>query len=748
MRSKSETDRVVLAAVVSAGAMIAFQVGGKATRDAAFLSNFSVTSLPSMLMASAAVSVMAVLVASRLIARNGPGSIIPFAFGLSSILLVAEWLTFPVAPRLTVVAIYLHMAGFGAILVSGFWSIISELFDPRTAKAEIGRIAAGGTLGGLIGGVIAERTGTLISVSGMLPVLASFHLICAVLNYRLRTPHTTIRAKSRSNLSDGAEISGFRVLNAAPYLKHLAVLVMLTTIAETLLDYVFKAQALGTLTQGQQLIRFFAFFYTGVSLITFLVQAALSRHFLRQFGLTTTISTMPLIIAGGGLGYLLWPGLLSMGFVRGSQSVLRSSLFRSGYELLYAPVAPQEKRAAKTIVDVGFDKVGDAVGGGLIRLVLALGLSALLNNGLLTFVAVLLGVVSVFLTRRLSKEYVTTLESSLLNQAADLELIDTEERTTRTTMLRTLGTVDLRALRGSDNVPQIAAKSVPASDVSRSVAGSIVKRIVDLQGEDASTVRAALANEEALDPLLVAPVIRLLARDDVGEDAIKALRKSVAATVGQLTDALLNADEDFAVRRRVPRVLAYCPSIRAVEGLMRGLADPRFEVRFSCGRGLSRILSTDQRLRPQSESVYAAAMEEIAVAERLSEVPRVLDQYDDQGDSASSEASWNSTDIRLEHIFRLLSLCLPREPLHVAFQALHTNDTYLRGTALEYLESILPAGIRENLLKFLEGFSRPPSKARPADHIASELIQSRDRIERTLALARSAISSEHHGSSK
>src|SRR5262249_36271895 len=163
-------------------------------------------------------------------ARNGPALIIPIAYGASSILLLAEWFAFPLAPRPTVIAIYLHMAGFGAILVSGFWSIISELFDPRTAKAEIGRIPAGGTLGGLIGGVLAERTGTLISVSAMLPVLAGFHLICAVLNYRLRTHQTTISAGSKSKISDGAGNSGFRAMNAAPYLKHLAVLVMLSTI--------------------------------------------------------------------------------------------------------------------------------------------------------------------------------------------------------------------------------------------------------------------------------------------------------------------------------------------------------------------------------------------------------------------------------------------------------------------------------------------------------------------------------------
>src|SRR5215510_5496448 len=95
MSNKSETDRTVLAAIVSAGAMIAFQVGGKATRDAVFLSNFPVTDLPIMLLASAVVSLVAVLAASRLITRKGPSAIIPIAFGVSSILLFVEWMAFP-----------------------------------------------------------------------------------------------------------------------------------------------------------------------------------------------------------------------------------------------------------------------------------------------------------------------------------------------------------------------------------------------------------------------------------------------------------------------------------------------------------------------------------------------------------------------------------------------------------------------------------------------------------------------------
>ena len=384
MRTQTETDYLASAAVISAGAMIAFQVGGKATRDALFLSNFPVTALPGMLIASAAFAILAVLLVSRLMSANGPAAIIPFAFGISSILLIAEWLVFSAAPRVVAVLLYLHMAAFGAILVSGFWSIIAELFDPRSAKARIGRIAAGGTLGGLLGGVIAERTGAIFSVSSMLPVLAALHFICAVLDHRLRATRTITHPQPPAR-------SGFQVLKEVAYVKQLALLVLLGTIAETLLDFVLKSHASSAFSESQRLMRFFAFFYTGISLATFLVQAAFSRYSLQQFGLTGTMSTMPFMVALGGLGSLIWPGLFSIGIARGTQSILRSSLFRSGYELMYAPVPRDEKRAAKTIVDVGFDRLGDAFGGGIIRVVLAFGLAASLSNRLLTSIAMVLG---------------------------------------------------------------------------------------------------------------------------------------------------------------------------------------------------------------------------------------------------------------------------------------------------------------------------------------------------------------------
>ena len=55
----------------------------------------------------------------------------------------------------------------------------------------------------------------------------------------------------------------------------------------------------------------------------------------------------------------------------------------------------------------------------------------------------------------------------------------------------------------------------------------------------------------------------------------------------------------------------------------------------------------------------------------------------------------------LAHVFTLLSLVLPTAPLQIAYRGLHTDDPGLRGTALEYLEGVLPPDIRERLWPFL-----------------------------------------------
>src|SRR5439155_1325859 len=121
-------------------------------------------------------------------------------------------------------------------------------------------------------------------------------------------------------------------------------------------------------------------------------------------------------------------------------------------------------------------------------------------------------------------------------------------------------------------------------------------RIADLRSRDPSRVRRSLRGEPV--PVEIAfEVISLLARDDVARDAIENLRRAGPTVIEPLITGLLNPGEEFAVRRRIPLVLATYKLPRAVEALGQGLEDRRFEVRYRCGRGLSHLMDLDSALR-------------------------------------------------------------------------------------------------------------------------------------------------------
>ena len=77
----------------------------------------------------------------------------------------------------------------------------------------------------------------------------------------------------------------------------------------------------------------------------------------------------------------------------------------------------------------------------------------------------------------------------------------------------------------------------------------------------------------------------------------------------------------------------------------------------------------------------------------------------------------------LAHVFTLLSLVLPRQPLQIAFRSLHSDDAYLRGTALEYLDGVLPPAIRQGLWPFLVR-SRVRSSKHPRTTVIANLLKS------------------------
>ncbi len=471
---------------------------------------------------------------------------------------------------------------------------------------------------------------------------------------------------------------------------------MLAGFVAALLDYAFKAQVKAAYPEGEAMVGFFALFYAGTGLVTFLVQGIFGQRLLSRLGGTATLAVLPGFLFLGGLVAAALNFLWSATLLRGGQMVLGNSLFRSAFEQLYSPLPGALKRPTKALIDVGGDRLGDILGGGLI--ILLLWLLPALPPGLLFLLAVLAAVAMLLLLGRLSGGYVEQLGARLQDGAGTLAGMQ-EGAEPLAERLRTGIFAGVAALRALDS-PE------PATQPDALLAGAS-----DLLSGDRERIQRVL-EQDPLDARLVPMVIPLLEVPGLEYEVIRALRRVVATNVGQLTDALLLPDQSPVVRRRLPLVLEDSSDGRAAEGLCLGLEDTNFEVRYRCALALSRVLERNPALHIGAERLFQAALREIR------------EQADDWREHGvlEGEGELRRPKRTFRHVFTLLGLALEPEVMQLAMLSLFSGDPRLRGTALEYLDNTLPSPVRDALWPFL-GERRARSRRRHAGELATDLLR-------------------------
>lgn len=657
------TTRPLLVAALCAAAVGAEIVAGKATRDALFLTSLSTSGLPAMLIAAAFFSILLVAVHARTAIRINPAILVPSTFAVSGVLFLVEWLVRPAAPSATAIAVYLHVSAAGPLLASGFWLVASERFDPRTAKERFGQIGSIGILGGLLGALVAERVAVHFGAPAMLVVLSGLHFLAAWMVRAMIDPATAASLQMSGPVDDARApmVERARAIAHAPHLRHLMALVVLGTTGAALVDYLFRVQAVDTFGSGDQLLRFFALFYGATSLVSFLIQAFGSSPILRRSGLALPVSSPSIAVLAGSIGGLIAPGFGSLLVARAGESILRASWFRSGYELFFTPIHAGEKRLAKPFIDVALDRLGDAIGGGIIRLVVVF--VPLAQSPVLLTLATVFSLGAILAASHLNRWYLRTLERSLVHQGGGIDLALKTEGLTVAVLTRLTGLAKTQLL-----APAVRAE---------------LEDVLTLRTGTPEAIVKLLSRPEGVGAALIPHVIPLLARDAVADRAMFALRKVAEERVGELTDALIDRNQEDVVRRRLARVFSVCVSQRAADGLMLALDDERFDVRFQAARSLAAVLDKNPQLRIDANRIERVVLREVAEGQP-----------------------------RLAHVFTLLSLILPREPVQIAFRSLNSPDRRLRGTALEYLDEVLPASIRRGLWTLIAPEALPPSPSR------------------------------------
>jgi len=525
--------------------------------------------------------------------------------------------------------------------------------------------------------------------------------------------------------------SGLQILFQHNYLLLMGTLMVLVAALAALVDYAFKAEATRLISDRDALVGFFGRFYAVVGLLTFLVQSLLGPRVLNRFGLGVTLAVLPAMVLIAGLMNAFLLRLWAVVALRGGQMVFQNSFFRSSFELLYTPVPPARKRPTKSIIDVASDRLGDVLGGGIILGLLAV--APQVPAGVVILAAMLLAVLTLLVVRRLYAGYVGQLADNLRDGAISLHEDDVVDATTRQTLAelsaaseRTLLQARIRALkerRGYATLPWVHHPDTVAPPTGPGAA--LAAAAFELTSGDSRRVRACLEGE-FMDPRLAPFIVPMLAVEEVADHARTELRWLAPRCLGALGDALLDPDLPLLARQRLPSVLEVSHDPRSVQVLLAGIQDAAFNVRYSSARALYRMLGRDPDLAIDAAVVYAACAREVEVSTAQWNARDIQFDHEVHGDDYPAAGDGGQQGIySLDHVFTLLSLVLDRDALKLSLRAVFSSDRAIRGTALEYLENVLPDNIRRGLWPHLGVTARPAPGGRSHDALIAELERAR-----------------------
>jgi len=326
-------------------AFVALGITGSAARDAYFLNMVDPDYLPLMFLAVAIVLTLAVAIYNRLsknrdLIQTTTVSSLVFAI---SLVFIQNNLKGWVIPFL-----YVWVEVIILIIITQFWLLAADVFNPRQAKRLFSILGAGGALASIIIGSSIKYYVSLFGSENLLFVTIGF-LGVVILMANLIRPYRNINEpKNRSTKKDEKQQSNKLF---TPYIKSLAIIIGLAAIASVIIDYQFKMTAIAAFPNQDDLVNFFGKYYAITGIARIIIDLYITSRVLSRFGILIAILILPISLMIGSLGFLLSPILATVFLSKFSDQVFKFTLHNASIQLFWIPVKNTIKTKLKPIIE-------------------------------------------------------------------------------------------------------------------------------------------------------------------------------------------------------------------------------------------------------------------------------------------------------------------------------------------------------------------------------------------------------------
>jgi ATP:ADP antiporter, AAA family len=359
--SRTRTELIVAAwSAITFGSLLTAIMVARPVRDALALDG-DVDQIPWLWTGTFVVFVFVAPIWGKAVTHE-PRQLVPRAFHFfagCSLIFFALMRT-ELAPLATGYTFYIWSSVLNMLIVSAFWSLLADLFDPATAQKLYGPISAGGTIGAFAGPFLTKFSLEYVDVDAMF-LLIAFFLELAVLGvYQVKRHGAQLLADGgRDAVLPPDPFAGLKQVAGNGYLAAIAGYVVCTSIAAT---FVYLAQAdivKAELANRHARTEWFATIELWTQVVTFGAQLLLARPLLTRLGPGLVMCILPLVQGAGLVALDLAPTLTTIALISISSRSATHGLTRPARELLFTVVSRDDKYRAKNVIDTLVLRFGD-----------------------------------------------------------------------------------------------------------------------------------------------------------------------------------------------------------------------------------------------------------------------------------------------------------------------------------------------------------------------------------------------------
>ena len=299
---------------------------------------------------------------------------------------------------------YVWVSVFSLFHISVFWSFMSDLFSKEQAGRLFGIIAAGASVGGLIGPSIPSFFSASLGTDNLMLLASAMLLVPIPIIFYLQSlkssdlHNESLAAHTPQIKIGGNPFAGFKLFFSNPYLLAIGLFIFLYTGISSFVYFELK-NLLSDLSRAER-TAVWAQMDLAVNVLSIAVGLFATGRIIGKFGMPVTIALIPVLICAGLIIVAVSPFL---GAVVALQVIRRAGNYavtRPAREVLFTRVGREARFKAKPVIDIVAYRGGDMLMAWLFTGLtqgLGLGLAAVAAVG--AGIAALWSIVGIYLGR-------------------------------------------------------------------------------------------------------------------------------------------------------------------------------------------------------------------------------------------------------------------------------------------------------------------------------------------------------------